>query len=68
MELRDVVQTLTLVRSRSAASPGRTNQAYEEHVAIFQALKQGNSREAARAMRLHIHNGKLNILRAGEDE
>lgn len=51
-----------LVRLRSASAPGRATQAYEEHIAIFDAIRQRDSEEAMRQMRRHIRNGKANIL------
>jgi len=61
-KVAEVTSQLGLVRLRSAASPGRAVQAYEEHVAIFEALRRRDSEEAAEAMRRHIHNVRANVL------
>lgn len=69
-KIAEINSQLGLVRLRSASKPGRALQAYEEHIAIFEALRQRDSKKAVRAMRGHIHNGRANMLstlRAGDN-
>lgn len=47
---------LQLARLKSASKPGRAREAYEEHIAIFQAIEEQAPERAADAMRTHLGN------------
>jgi DNA-binding GntR family transcriptional regulator len=53
---------LQLVRLWSGSRPGRASESYEEHVAVFEALREKDPEEAERAMRNHISNGLKNMM------
>lgn len=61
-EVNEINSQLELARLRSAYKPGRAEQAYEEHLAIFDALRRQDPAAAADAMREHIRHGKDNML------
>ncbi len=54
---------LQLARLRSSSKPGRARKAYEEHVAIYEALKEGNVEKAGETMRSHLRNGLESTLK-----
>ena len=69
-EVNEINSQLKLARLRSACKPGRAEQAYEEHLTIFNALRRRNPEAAADAMREHIRHGKdnmLSMLKEGHD-
>ena len=49
-------------RLRSSSKPGRARQVYEEHVAIYEALKERNVEKAEEAMSSHLRNGLESTL------
>jgi DNA-binding GntR family transcriptional regulator len=53
---------MQLVRLWSGSRPGRASESYEEHVAVFEALREKDPEEAERAMRNHISNGLKNMM------
>lgn len=61
-EVNEINSQLELARLRSAYKPGRAEQAYEEHLAIFDALRRQDPEAAADAMREHLRHGKENML------
>ncbi len=61
-EVNEINSQLELARLRSAYKPGRAEQAYEEHLAIFDALRRQDPAAATDAMREHIRHGKDNML------
>lgn len=67
-EVNEINAQLELARLRSAYKPGRAEQAYEEHLAIFNALRRQDPEAAADAMREHIRHGKDNMLSMLKEE
>ena len=67
-EINEKNSQLELARLRSAYKPGRAEQAYKEHLAIFNALRQQAPNTAADAMREHIQQGKYNMLNVLKEE
>jgi len=61
-EVNEINSQLELARIRSAYKLGRAEQAYEEHLTIFNALRRRDPEVAADAMREHIRHGKDNML------
>lgn len=61
-EINEINSQLELARIRSAYKPGRAEQAYKEHLSIFNALRRRDPKAAADAMCEHIRNGKSNML------
>ena len=59
---------LHLARSRSSSRPGRARQAYEEHLAIYKALKERDPNKADEAMRHHLRNGLKSTLEILADQ
>lgn len=53
---------LQLARTRSASSPERSRRAYEEHLAVFEGISEGDVEGAERAMRHHLR-GRLESRR-----
>ena len=47
---------LQLARLKSLTTPGRARQAYDEHVAVLEAIKQREVSGAEQAMRFHLRN------------
>lgn len=56
----DIYDVLRLYRVRSSTTPGRSQQALEEHRVILRALQQKNAEEAEQAMRYHIKTSWAN--------
>jgi DNA-binding GntR family transcriptional regulator len=54
--LEDLYYQLRLYRYRSSARSGRAFKAFDEHVAIVDAIESGDPDAAEQAMRLHIQN------------
>jgi GntR family transcriptional repressor for pyruvate dehydrogenase complex len=46
-------------------SPGRAQRTIEEHAQIFEAIKKGDAKGAAEAMRLHLEDALVNLKEAG---
>jgi DNA-binding GntR family transcriptional regulator len=59
---------LRLVRSMSGARADRGAAAYNEHLAIFDALRKRNTKTAEEAMRKHLRASAENILATIKDE
>lgn len=53
---------LQLARSRSSSRPGRARQAYEEHLTVYQALKERDPKRAEEAMKSHLRKGLMSTL------
>lgn len=47
---------LRLARVRSSAAPGRSHRAYEEHLAVVEAVAAGDPEKAEQALRAHLAN------------
>lgn len=67
-EVNEINSQLELARLRSAYKPGRAEQAYEEHLAILNAVRRQDPEGAVDAMREHLRNGKDNLLSMLEEE
>jgi DNA-binding GntR family transcriptional regulator len=52
---------LRLYRFRSSATSGRARTAFEEHVAIVEAIESGDAEAAEAAMRTHIRNAYASL-------
>jgi DNA-binding GntR family transcriptional regulator len=59
---------LRLYRFRSSERPGRARQAFEEHVAIVDALRSRNPDRAEQAMRTHIRNAYASLAVAFQED
>jgi DNA-binding GntR family transcriptional regulator len=53
---------LQLARSRVGSKPGRARLGYEEHVAIYEALKDGDPEKAEERMKSHLRNSLNNMV------
>ena len=56
----DIYDVLRLYRVRSSTTPGRSQQALEEHRVILRALRRQDADEAEQAMRYHIKTSWAN--------
>lgn len=61
-EVSEIYGQLRLIRLHVAFRPGRIERIYEEHVAIYKALKRGDPAEAESAMERHLQNALKNLL------
>lgn len=59
---RSVHTKLRLVRFRSGSSPGRTEEAYQEHLAILEAIRVRDPALGAERMRDHLQHSSVHIL------
>lgn len=57
----EVHRQLYLTRSKSAYGPERAREAYDEHVAIVDAIQAGDPSSAEAAMRRHLQSGLSNV-------
>lgn len=66
-EIAEVNQLLRVARARSGFVPERARAAYEEHVAIYEAIADGDPERAATEMRNHLNEclGNLTCLLMG---
>lgn len=53
---------LQLARTRSASSPERSRRAYEEHLAVFEGISEGDVEGAGRAMRHHLRQAVSSLV------
>ena len=61
--LQHVFERITLKRKVEGAPPTRGLAAYEEHVAILQAIREGDVQRAKDVVGLHVRNAKEAVLR-----
>ncbi len=59
--LDNLYYQLRLYRYRSSARSGRALKAFGEHVAIVDAIENGDPQAAERVMRIHIRNAYLSL-------
>jgi DNA-binding GntR family transcriptional regulator len=59
--LENLYYQLRLYRYRSSVKSGRALLAFDEHVAIVDAIESGNPDASEEAMRTHIHNAYLSL-------
>lgn len=55
---------IRLLVATTARAPGRFRGAFEEHSAVYRAIRNGDSRAAVVAMRKHIRNARTALARA----
>lgn len=60
-EVEKINQQLRLARSKSASKPGRSDQAYEEHVRVFEAIRERDAAKAEQEMRKHLRDALTNF-------
>lgn len=56
-----LTETIRLARENSARKSGLTDQAHEEHVAIFKAITDGDAEAAREAARRHLINAQVRL-------
>lgn len=61
--LQHVFERITLKRKVEGAPPSRGVTAYDEHVAILQAIRDGDAQRAKELVGLHVRNAKEAVLR-----
>ncbi len=54
---------LRVARGRSGYVPGRAKEAYQEHLAVYEAIVAGDSEAAPRLIRAHLKASKENLRR-----
>jgi GntR family transcriptional regulator, transcriptional repressor for pyruvate dehydrogenase complex len=61
-------RNLVVSRTRSAKTTGRGRHAQGEHVAVFEAIKNGDPEAARLAARIHVENTGLRLKAAGNQD
>jgi GntR family transcriptional repressor for pyruvate dehydrogenase complex len=61
-------RNLEVSRTRSAKTSGRGRHAQDEHLAVYEAIKNGDPEAARRAARTHVENTGLRLKVAGNQE
>lgn len=59
--LGDLYQVLRIFRYRSSIAPGRAQAAFEEHIAILEALERRDGEAAELAMRRHLQHARQSL-------
>jgi DNA-binding GntR family transcriptional regulator len=59
---------IRLLIATTARAPGRFRGAFEEHSAIFRAIRDGDAKAAVTAMRRHIRNAGTALARASSEQ
>lgn len=65
--LEDVFERITLKRKVEGTPPSPGMAAYEEHVAILEAVRDGDPERARELIALHVRNAKDTVLRRLRD-